>query len=57
MRLVSRLALLAATSLAPCQANAQQTPRAAPQPEEGTGEEPGGEIIVQATRSGGRLQD
>lgn len=57
MRLVSRLALLAAASLAPCQAYAQQAPTVASQPEEGPGEEPGEEIIVQATRSGRRLQD
>lgn len=57
MRLVSRLALLAVTSLAPCQAYAQQVPVAAPQAEEGAGEEPGDEIIVQATRSGRRLKD
>lgn len=57
MRIVSRLALLAATSLAPCQAYAQQVPVPAPQAEEGAGEEPGDEIIVQATRSGRRLQE
>lgn len=57
MRLVSRLALLAVTSLAPCQAYAQQVPVAALQAEEGAGEEPGDEIIVQATRSGRRLKD
>lgn len=57
MRLVSRLALFAAASLAPCLAYAQQAPAVAPQPEEGAGEEPGEEIIVQATRSGRRVQD
>ncbi|MCW1385098.1 TonB-dependent receptor [Novosphingobium sp. KCTC 2891] len=57
MRFASRLALCAATSLAPCQAFAQQTPASAPQPAEDLGEGPGDAIIVQATRSGHRLQD
>lgn len=57
MRFASRLALCTATSLAPCQAFAQQTPASAAQPAEDMGEEPGDAIIVQATRSGHRLQD
>lgn len=57
MGLVSRLALLATASLAPCQAFAQQALATAPQPAEGAGDEPGDEIIVQATRSGCRVQD
>lgn len=46
MRLVSRIALLAATFMAPRQAYAQQTPVAAPQPGEGAGDEPEDMIIV-----------
>lgn len=57
MRLISRLALLSAASLTPLQAYAQQTPTGSPQPTESAGEESGDEIIVQATRSGRRVQD
>lgn len=57
MRLVFGLALLSASSLTPYCAYAQQMPTPTTQSDESLIEEPEEEIIVQATRSGRRVQD
>lgn len=57
MRLVFGLALLTASSLTPFHAHAQQMPEPATESDDSASEEPEDEIIVQATRSGRRVQD